>query len=183
MSFGDDFDGILVAAQAGAAWAAERLWRDLAPLVTGYLRMQGATDPEDLTSETFIGVFAGIRTFTGSESALRSLVLTIAHRRLLDERRRRARRPDPEPLDDRSEIAGGDVEEEALAALADARLRSALDTLSPDQRTVLLLRIVGDLTVEQVAGVVGKRPGAVKALQRRGLAAVRKIYLLTGVPV
>jgi RNA polymerase sigma-70 factor (ECF subfamily) len=39
---------------------------------------------------------------------------------------------------------------------------------------VLLLRIVGDLTIEQVARVVGKRRAAVKALQRRGLAALER---------
>jgi RNA polymerase sigma-70 factor (ECF subfamily) len=49
-----------------------------------------------------------------------------------------------------------------------------LARLSPDQQSVLLLRILGDLTVEQVATVIGKRPNAVKALQRRGLAALQR---------
>jgi RNA polymerase sigma-70 factor (ECF subfamily) len=33
--------------------------------------------------------------------------------------------------------------------------------------------VLGELTVEEVAGVIGKSPGAVKALQRRGLAAIK----------
>ena len=49
-----------------------------------------------------------------------------------------------------------------------------LRALSADQQSVLLLRILGDLTVEETAAVLGKRMGAVKALQRRGLAAVEK---------
>ncbi|HZA89644.1 MAG TPA: sigma factor-like helix-turn-helix DNA-binding protein, partial [Solirubrobacterales bacterium] len=49
-----------------------------------------------------------------------------------------------------------------------------LDALSPDQRAVLLLRVLGELTVDEVAGALGKRRGAVKALQRRGLAAIRR---------
>ena len=48
---------------------------------------------------------------------------------------------------------------------------------------MLTLRIVGDLTVEQVADVVGKKPGAVKALQRRGLATLRRIMQVEGVPL
>ena len=40
----------------------------------------------------------------------------------------------------------------------------------------MLLRIIGDLTVEQVAVAVGKRPGAVKALQRRGLHRLEQAY-------
>jgi DNA-directed RNA polymerase specialized sigma24 family protein len=49
-----------------------------------------------------------------------------------------------------------------------------LGSLSDDQRAVLLLRVLADMSVEDVAKAVGKRPGAVKALQRRGLAAVKR---------
>ena len=56
-----------------------------------------------------------------------------------------------------------------------------LGTLSEDQREVLLLRVVGDLSIEEVAKAIGKRPGAVKALQRRGLAAIRRELARKGV--
>lgn len=46
---------------------------------------------------------------------------------------------------------GGDVAEEALARIGDERVRGLLAGLSFDQRSVLLMRVVGDLTVEQVA--------------------------------
>ena len=49
-----------------------------------------------------------------------------------------------------------------------------LDRLTAEQRDVLLLRILGGLTVEQVAAVVGRTAGAVKMLQARGLAAIRR---------
>ncbi len=49
-----------------------------------------------------------------------------------------------------------------------------LGILSPDQRAVLLLRILGDLSVDDTAAAVGKSPGAVKQLQRRGLATLRR---------
>lgn len=58
-----------------------------------------------------------------------------------------------------------------------------LARLAPDQRDVLLLRIVADLTIEQIAQLLGKRPGAVKALQRRGLAAVKRALDQQGVPL
>jgi RNA polymerase sigma-70 factor (ECF subfamily) len=72
------------------------------------------------------------------------------------------------------ERAGGDVESDVIARLAGERVRSLLDRISPDQREVLLLRIVADLSVEETASVVGKGYEAVKALQRRGLAALRR---------
>ena len=68
--------------------------------------------------------------------------------------------------------AGGDVEQEALAAMGTQRVHELCAALPPDQRTVVLLRILGDLTVEEVARVVGRSPAAVKALQRRGLLAL-----------
>lgn len=172
---GEDFEDVLDAARFGAPWAFERLYSELAPVVAGYLRLQGSAEPEDLTSEVFMGVFAGLGSFEGTEPQFRSWVFTIAHRRLVDERRRAARRPseptaDPESLD----RPGGDAEQEALDALGLRRVYELCAELSTDQREVLLLRIVGDLTVEQVAQVTGKTAGGVKALQRRGLTALRK---------
>src|SRR3954452_23105418 len=93
MRTGLPFDDVLAAAQAGAAWAFETLYPDLSPAVTGYLRLHGAPEPDDLASETFLGVFRGLSGFAGDEDALRSWVFTIAHRRLVDDWRRRSRRP------------------------------------------------------------------------------------------
>ena len=173
---GEAFDPVLGAARTGAAWALERLFTTYAAAVAGYLRSQGAEDPEGLANEVFFSAFRALASFAGSEQAFRSWLFTIAHNRLVDERRRRGRRvqttavaePDDRPDD------GANPEAWALASLGNSRVRTLLDGLSDDQRDVLLLRIVGDLTVDQVAEAVGKRPGAVKALQRRGLAALRE---------
>jgi RNA polymerase sigma factor (sigma-70 family) len=168
------FDDVLAAARAGAAWAFEVLYRDLSPSVTGYLRLHGAAEPDDLASETFIGVFTGLSGFSGNEDALRAWVFTIAHRRLIDDWRRRSRRPqvadDPGDL---TELAGGDVEDDALAGLGAETVQRLCAELPDDQRSVLLLRILADLTVEQVAQAMGRSVGSVKALQRRGLRALR----------
>jgi RNA polymerase sigma-70 factor (ECF subfamily) len=53
-------------------------------------------------------------------------------------------------------------------------VHALLERISPDQSEVLLLRIVADLSVDETAAVVGKSYEAVKALQRRGLAALRR---------
>jgi RNA polymerase sigma factor (sigma-70 family) len=137
--------------------------------------VQGAAEPEDLTSEVFLGVFTGIDSFEGSETQFRSWVFTIAHRRLVDERRRLARRR-WSPAGDLAELdqTGGDVEADALDVLGSQRVVEWCGGLSPDQRDVLVLRVVGDLTVEQVAAIVDKSPGAVKALQRRALTSLRQ---------
>ncbi len=174
MRTGLAFDDVLAAAQAGAAWAFEVLYRDLAPAVTGYLRLHGAAEPDDLASETFLGVFTGLAGFHGDEDALRAWVFTIAHRRLVDDWRRRSRRPhvtdDPGDL---AEQVGGDVEDDVLLRTGAQAVHDLCGTLPVDQRSVLLLRILADLTVEQVADVLGRSVGSVKALQRRGLRSLR----------
>ena len=175
MRTGVAFDDVLAAAQAGAGWAFEVLYRDLSPAVTGYLRMHGAAEPDDLASETFLGVFTGLAGFSGDEDALRSWVFTIAHRRLIDDWRRRSRRPQlTDDAGDLTLLPGGDAEDDALLRVGTEDVHRMCAGLPDDQRSVLLLRILADLTVEQVAGVMGRSVGATKALQRRGLRTLRE---------
>jgi RNA polymerase sigma factor (sigma-70 family) len=181
-SAGDDLDAVIEAAREGDRTAWEHLYSALAARVAGYLRMQRAAEPEDLTSEVFLAVFRNIHTFSGGETQLRAWVFVIAHRRLLDERRRLGRR-DEEPLDIAAPSATGDTEDDALRALGTEHVEALCARLPSDQRGVLLLRLVGDLSVDQIADVLGKSPGAVKALQRRAIAALGRLAERNGAPL
>lgn len=180
---GERFAHVLRGAQEGneAAWST--IYRELAPTVLGYLRANGAPEPEDTLSEVFLQVARDLLAFEGDERRFRAWVFTIAHHRMIDAQRRAARRP-TEPVADPPEpetVPMEDAGEQALARIGAERVHRVLEALSPDQRAVLLLRVLGDLTVDEVARVVGKRPGAVKALQRRGLAAARRELARRGV--
>jgi RNA polymerase sigma-70 factor, ECF subfamily len=175
----DRFDDVLLAARAGAEWAWTRIYHELAPKIVGYLRAHGAGDPEDVAGEVFLQVVRGLPGFHGGRGEFGAWTFTIAHRRLVDDLRRRGRRPVEAASADaieRAAGAGGDVHEDAEARMAHASVRAAIDELAPDQRSVVLLRIIGDLTIEEIARVVGKRPAAVKALQRRGLRRLEAAY-------
>lgn len=182
-------DAAVHAARSGDQAAFVELWRRYSPGVAGYLRLQGAEDPDSLTSEVFLGVYRDLRSFKGDETGFRALLYTIAHRRLIDDRRRRLRRPAPDAAelpdlaDHPAEAAG--PEEEVIERLRAERVREICEGLSDDQRDTLLLRILGGLTVAEVACELGKTVGAVKALQRRGLAAVRRSLVVEteGVPL
>jgi RNA polymerase sigma-70 factor (ECF subfamily) len=159
--------------------ALDELYARYSGLVVAYLRGQGAVDPEDLASEVFVGVVRGLHSFEGDEVSFRSWLLVIAHRRLLDDRRRRDRKPADAVQPHRLHAvpdAGqmGDVEGAALERLGTARVFGALDRLTDDQRTVVLLHTVGGLTLPQIAEMLGKRLDAVKSLHRRGLAAAAR---------
>lgn len=170
-----EFAEALAAAQCGAPWACTEIWVRYAPGVSSFLRARGSREPEDLTSEVFLTVFRRLGDFSGDEANFRSFVYTVAHRRLVDELRRRSRRPvESEWSESADPRRAASAEEGALAEAGASWAREMIGSLSPDQRDVLLLRIFGDLTVEQVAAVLGKGEGAVKALQRRGLSALKR---------
>jgi RNA polymerase sigma-70 factor (ECF subfamily) len=151
--------------------------------VLGYLRAQRARDPEDLTGEVFLQVVRDLHRFDGDEGEFRAWVFTITRNRAVDEGRRRARRPvDLAPEGPVVADESADVTTLVLDRAAETRVRHLIEQLRPDQRDVLLLRILGDLTVEETATAIGKSTGAVKALQRRGLAAVERALVKEGVP-
>ena len=172
----DEFRVYLARAREGSPAYCQWLYESLAGRVAGYLRLRGADEPDDLTSEVFLRVFDHLRDFDGDESGFRSWVFTIAHRLLIDEHRHASRRLQSVELSVHvtAMAAGGDVETDALRSLGDQETVRLLAGLKPDQREVLTLRIVGDLTVEQVAEVLGKSRGAVKSLQHRGVGALRR---------
>ena len=158
-SLGPVFEHVLGAAQSGAGWALARLYESLAPAVNGYLRAQGADDPEDLTSEVFIKVLTGCSAFSGNEAQFRSWVFSVAYCRLVDARRAKTRTHDHEVSDparvrgDQGPVSAA-AEEEALGRLATEQTTELLSHLSPDKRDVLLLRLLGQMSVQEVAAVL-----------------------------
>jgi RNA polymerase sigma factor (sigma-70 family) len=152
------------------------LYRTYAPGIRSYLKSLGAAEPDDLTGEVFLHLVRALSTFSGDERDFRSWIFTIAHNRFIDERRARHRRPaDPYPAEEiHTRSPSGDVESDALTELDGNHIRALIASLTPDQQSVLLLRLLAGLTVDEVARVTEKRPGSVKALQRRGLASLRR---------
>ncbi len=161
-------------ARSGAVDAFERIYRELSPAVASYLRWNGVLAVESLANEVMAQVHKNLHRFSGDAAAFRSWVFTIAHHRMVDDRRARGRRPTVADLEIQEATIVGDAEEDALELLGTGRLRELLDGLSPDQREVLLLRIVADMSLEDVAIALGKRRGAVKSLQHRALATLRR---------
>jgi RNA polymerase sigma-70 factor (ECF subfamily) len=169
-----DLEDTLLAAQAGRPWALRAVYEELAPRVHGYLRARGASEPEDLTSEVFLTVFSKLATVTGGAAGLRTLVFSVAHARLVDDLRRRSRRGNAVSYEDwHDDRTAASSEDEAVDRMGAAEVRALLEQLPAEQRDVLLMRIVADLSLEQTAEAIGKSTGAVKQLQRRGLLTLR----------
>ena len=134
---------------------------------------------EDLTGTAFVSAIEALPRFRGPIEALGGWLFQIARHDLYDYRRKQARSR-IEPLEDNLNEAaladgGVDPEELAIERLEGTRVLVALRELSADQREVLLLRMAGGLTAPEVAAILGKTTGAVKALQHRGLASLARV--------
>ena len=161
----DDAAGTDPAALFGVAY------RSFAGPVLGYLKARGVDDPEAVTQDVFLAFFPKINGLSGGLQGAKSLIFSIAHARMVDHYRRLERRPQLTPYDpqedsrstpsaeDRAELNGG---AEALLA-----------GLSDEHQEVLALRVVADLSIEQVAAIMGKSEGAIKQLQRRALSNLK----------
>ena len=180
---GDDFPGVMAAAQHGSETAFSVLWRDGNPDLLRYLRVAAPEATEDVASEIWVQVCRGLRGFRGDEQAWRSWLFTIARRRAIDEGRRRSRHP-VAPLDDvpqAREPRAPDAETQALQNLATAGVITAILALPPMQAEVILLRVLGGLDNETVARVVGSSPGAVRVAAHRGLRRLAQSLSPAGV--
>jgi RNA polymerase sigma-70 factor, ECF subfamily len=171
----------LVAARLREPAAVTRIYTAYAPaLFRFFVASVGDRHlAEDLTGNTFVSAIEGLPKFRGPVEALGGWLFQIARHDLYDYRRQQQRsRSEPleENLNEAALADGGvDPEEVAIERLEGSRVLAALRELSDDQRQVLLLRMAGGLTAPEVAAILGKTTGAVKALQHRGLASLARI--------
>ena len=168
----EHFEHVLEAARGGEEWAATVIFEALQPSLLRYLRWEEPAAADDVAGETWLAVAQRLGDFVGGEEDLRAWVFSVARRRLADHRRRSARRrTQPVGPEQMADVPGGldptDLVGEAMSA------QQALDhlvaVLSPDQAEVLVLRVVAGLSVDDVALMLGKRPGTVRVIQHRAL--------------
>ena len=175
---GEHFAELLDGARSGDEDAFAALWRAVQPGLLRYLHVVNHNgEAEDIATETWIDVTRGLGRFSGDEGGFRAWVFTIAKRRHLDTVRAAGRRPRASGTDEGlEEVAGDDDPARRLDGEVSTQDALALiATLPPDQAEVVALRVLGDLDVDHVAKLVGKRPGTVRVLAHRGLRRLAEI--------
>lgn len=175
----EGFEIELSRARTGDTAGIEAFHRWLAQPLTAFASSRRAIDPEGAVNDAFTRVFARLDTFDGSSEDFRRWIFTIVRNLVIDQHRAASRQV---PIDHgalpgqalEQEAAGHNVESLALAALEDESTERLLATLTDDQREVIALRIIADLSINDVAAIVDKTPAAVKRLQARGLSSLER---------
>jgi RNA polymerase sigma-70 factor (ECF subfamily) len=144
-----------------------------------YYRLGAWPEAEDAAQQIFTNAFAGLAKFQVRAEELaepfRSWLFTIAHHEVANRKRGFARHPQA-PLVAAAELSAPGPSPEELAVIADdhRRVLTFLAQLSGDQRQVVELRFAGLSDVE-IGSVLGRTPGAVRAVQARAVARLREL--------
>lgn len=141
-----------------------------------YHRVGNGPLAEDLTGEVFVRMLEAIERGSFARVSLRAWLYRVAHNIVIDHYRTQ---PDEEPvlLDDGLRAVSGGSWAPTDAWLAQVSLRTALNQLPETQQQVIVLRFGEGMTAPEVAEILGKSEGAVRALQHRAVAALREILL------
>lgn len=174
-----DEAGLIQRAKNGDVTAFAEIYDRCQPAIYRYILYQvnDVAVAEDLTGEVFVRLVERIDRFTYRDHPLLAWLYTIARNLIIDYYRRAGRHPSPPewlvPL-------ASDLEETVEHRLSQRRLAAAIAHLTQDQRQVIILKFVEGLDNETVARTLGKSVGAVKTLQHRALAALRRILERNG---
>lgn len=168
----------LAKARNGDEPSIAALYRSIQPQLLRFLAHKAPGLEEDIASEAWLTIAHRLPGFTGSVSDLRALIFTIARRRVIDHYRQKGRRPRLVPLEVSSEEpTQADVAETAIENLGtNEAIELLIAKLPPKQAEVLLLRIVADMSTEEIANIVGRTTGAVRVLQHRALSRLFKEF-------
>lgn len=166
--------------------AVGEVYVQLADRLLGYLtaRVHDRAAAEDLLEATFIELLQKGGTIRGDAASIKVWLFRAAYYNALDHLRKIKRRGEWLEADltlfDRWEPTRGPADR-AEAGDTASRVHAAMGALSGEQRQVLLLRYVAGLTAAEVADVMSKTDGAVRALQHRGERALARVLPSHGV--
>ena len=169
------FPALLADAGRGHDDALTEIFRAYQPRLLRYLRAQEPGMADDLAAEVWLAVARGLDGFSGDEVGFRGWLFTIARNRLIEHRRRQARRrTDPLPAErlDRpiEHGPGGDPAWLVIERLGvQQTIEALIGDLAPEQAEAVLLRVLGGFDVAEVARIMGRSPGNVRVLCHRAL--------------
>ena len=138
------------------------------------IRIGDKMEAEDITQQVFLNAIKAISSFKWRGVPFSAWLFRIAHNQVVDYLRKRKKRVSV-PLEE--SLIAGDSDPQGIfeRKLNIERLISATKKLTLAQQEVISLRFAGEMSVAEVAKVMGRSEGAVKALQHSAVVALRKV--------
>ncbi|HUP28019.1 MAG TPA: sigma-70 family RNA polymerase sigma factor [Chloroflexia bacterium] len=149
----------------------ERIYRYI------YLKVGDATDAEDITEQVFLKMIEAVHGFQWQGSTFASWLYRIAHNQVIDALRQHTRRPQV-PLEPVAETLRSERDDpQSHAERVDFRdhLKEAMSHLTDLQAQVIALKFGGEMSNAEVAAILGRTEGAIKALQYSALQNLQKL--------
>src|SRR5690606_1162598 len=174
----DDLRTLVLHAKTGDSNAFGTLYDRYVDLVYRYIYFRVGSHPlaEDLTSETFLRALRRITDFTWQGRDFGAWLVTIARNLVTDHfksSRYRLEVSTGEVLD--VPLDGAHIPENAVVnALINDRVLRAVRDLNPEQQECIVLRFLHGLSLAETALIMGKKSGAIKALQFRAVRALAR---------
>ncbi len=170
---------LIAAAQDGNAEAFGELYERYATVIFRFLytHLDDRLDAEDLTEDVFFRAWRSMPRYREQGVPFLAYLYRIARNALVDHYRRSSSQNKQVQIGE-TEISAIEQAEpgDALTQQLEHReVREVMGQLRDDYRTVLALRFVNDFSPEETAQTMGKSAGAVRVLQHRALAALRKL--------
>lgn len=173
---GGVLDALAERAANGEAAAFEQIYNMLAQELYSYICAQcrNETAAEDILANVFMKAWRSIKRYHTGSDRFRRWIFTIARNEVRDHWRVSQRTL---PFFDMGLTDGSDGQPGSAPDPEDARreVARAMATLTEAQRQVVLLRYFSNKSHEEIAGIMGKREGAVRALLLRALRRMRKV--------
>ena len=142
-----------------------------------YVRLRRQDEAQDLTQEVFIKALKAIGSYKIGKTPFASWLFRIAHNQVIDHVRKRKKGTETS-LDEVPPTVGCEDPVTMIEQKFEvAQLNAAVMELSPAQKEVISLRFIADLPIADVARILGKSEGTVKALQFAGTASLRKLLM------
>ena len=140
------------------------------------LKTGDRVEAEDMAQQVFLKAYQSMTAFNLKGQPVSSWFFKIAHNLVVDHYRKISKQQENQVMDfDENTASGGDDPQSATEIALDVeKLAAASRLLTAPQQEVISLRFAGDLPIAEVARIMGKSEGAVKALQHSAVAALRK---------
>lgn len=170
----DEVEELIRQAKIGDREAFGRLYHIYVPHVYRYVASKVRPSlVEDLVADTFVRALRSIERYEFRGTDLSAWLIRIARNLIYDHVK--SHRNSREILQDEIPDAGAEeTEPQVMSQLAGETVRDALTRVAVDHRAVLQLRYLEDLTTDEAAVQMSRSPGAVRILQHRALASLRR---------